>query len=130
QLRGLERGPGALEDPGARLALQEEGRHRRPHRVAGVHHPAHRQPLAVRRRRRSVGRRRGKAVGGTDMKIRWLIALVALLGASCRTKQNSALVVTKVVLGEISGTSCKYVPGSGEVVFANIDPATHSRGYR
>ena len=62
------------------------------------------------------------------MKIRWLIALAALLGASCRTKQNSALVVTKVVLGEISGTSCKYDPGADEFDFANIDPAANSGG--
>ena len=45
--------PVLCEDPDPRLALQEEGGHRRPHRAAGLHHAAHRQPLAVRRRRRS-----------------------------------------------------------------------------
>jgi hypothetical protein len=62
------------------------------------------------------------------MKIRWLIALAALLGASCKTNQNSALVVTKMVLGEVSGTACKYDPGADESDFAHIDPAANSGG--
>ncbi len=62
------------------------------------------------------------------MKIRWLIALAALLGASCRIKQNSALVVTRVVLGQVSGTICKYDPGSDEFDFANINPAANTGG--
>jgi hypothetical protein len=62
------------------------------------------------------------------MKIRWLIALAALLGASCKTNRNSALVVTKMVLGQVSGTTCAYDPGSDEFDFANIDPAANSGG--
>lgn len=62
------------------------------------------------------------------MKIRWLIVVAALLGASCKTKRNSALDVTKVVLGVVSGTACKYDPGSDESDFARINPAANTGG--
>src|SRR5262249_1081492 len=136
QLRSLERGAGAFEAPGAGMALQEEGRHRRPHRAAGLHHAPDRQPLAVGRRGRTLRCRRLEAVGGTDMKTRWSILLVALLGVSCTTQnKNSALVVSKLVLGTATTdpgpppvTSCAYDPGSVEFSFAQINPAANNGG--
>jgi len=63
------------------------------------------------------------------MKTRWLIALAALLGASCKTNnRNAALTVTKMVLGTVSGTACKYDPSADETDFASIDPAANTGG--
>ena len=62
------------------------------------------------------------------MKARWLIALAALLGASCKTNRNSALIVTKMVLGTLTGTTCSYDPSGDEFDFAQIDPAANTGG--
>ena len=37
-------------------------------------------------------------------------------------------MVTKVVLGTLSGTSCSYDPGTDETDFAHIDPAANNGG--
>ena len=70
------------------------------------------------------------------MKTRWSILLAALLGASCSTNnKNSALVITKVVLGTATTnpgpppvTTCAYDVGSVEFSFAQINPAANSGG--
>jgi hypothetical protein len=70
------------------------------------------------------------------MNTRWSILLAALSAASCSTNGgNSALVVTKVVLGTATTdpgppatTTCTYAPGSEEFDFAQIDPAANSGG--
>jgi hypothetical protein len=63
------------------------------------------------------------------MKTRWLIAFATLLGASCKTHgRNSALTVSKVVLGTLSGTTCTFDPSADEANFAHIDPAANGGG--
>jgi len=70
------------------------------------------------------------------MNTRWSILLTALLGVSCSTKnKNSALVITKVVLGTATTdpgppvtTTCAYDTGSVEFDFAQIDPAANTGG--
>jgi len=63
------------------------------------------------------------------MKTRWFILLAAVAAASCKiNNRNTALVVTKVVLGTLSGTSCSYDPGTDETDFAHIDPAANNGG--
>jgi len=67
------------------------------------------------------------------MKIRWLIPMAALLTTSCMTGNlNSALVVTKMVLGTATttgtSTSCSYDANSVEFEFAQIDPAANTGG--
>jgi hypothetical protein len=62
------------------------------------------------------------------MKTRWIVVLAALAGASCKINRNSALIVTKVVLGTLQGTVCSYDPGASESDFAQIDPAANTGG--
>jgi hypothetical protein len=70
------------------------------------------------------------------MNLRWTILLAALLGASCMTNnKNSALVITKVVLGTATTdpgpppvTTCSFDVGANEFSFAQIDPAANSGG--
>ena len=70
------------------------------------------------------------------MKTRWSILLAMLLGVSCSTNnKNSALVITKVVLGTATTdpgpppvTTCAYDVGSSEFSYAQIDPAANTGG--
>ena len=63
------------------------------------------------------------------MKTRWLIALAALLGASCKTSgRNSALTVTKIVEPTLSGTACKIDSSADETDFVRIDPLANTGG--
>jgi len=70
------------------------------------------------------------------MKTRWSILLAMLLGVSCSTNnKNSALVITKVVLGTATTdpgpppvTTCAYEVGSSEFSYAQIDPAANTGG--
>ena len=62
------------------------------------------------------------------MKTRWFILLAAVAAASCKTNRNTALVVNKVVLGTLNGTTCSFDPGTDETDFAHIDPAANNGG--
>src|SRR4051812_7334577 len=70
------------------------------------------------------------------MNTRWSILFTALLGVACTTKNNnSALVITKVVLGTATTdpgppvvTTCTYDPSANEFDFAQIDPAANTGG--
>lgn len=70
------------------------------------------------------------------MNPRWSILLAALLGASCSTNnKNSALVITKLVLGTAETlpgppvtTVCKFDPAGTEFDFAQINPAANTGG--
>jgi hypothetical protein len=69
------------------------------------------------------------------MNTRWFILLPALLGVSCSTKMNSALVVSKMVLGTLTTlpgppptSYCTYDPGGTEFDFARINPTANSGG--
>ena len=70
------------------------------------------------------------------MNTRWSILLLALLAVSCSTNnKNSALVITKVVLGKAETdpgpppvTTCKYDPTSDEFSYPQIDPTANTGG--
>jgi hypothetical protein len=69
------------------------------------------------------------------MNTRWFIPLAALLALSCSTgNRNSALVVTKMVLGTPTTagtppvTSCAYDASAVEFDFARIDPTVNTGG--
>jgi hypothetical protein len=70
------------------------------------------------------------------MKTRWFIPMAALLALSCSTgHRNSALVVTKLVLGTATTnpgppavTTCSYEAASPEFDFAQIDPTANTGG--
>jgi hypothetical protein len=69
------------------------------------------------------------------MNTRWFILLPALLGVSCSTKMNSALVVSKMVLGTLTTVAgppptsfCTYDPGATEFDFAQINPTANTGG--
>src|SRR5258708_13655763 len=65
------------------------------------------------------------------MKTRNAILLLALLAASCTTKnQNSSLVITKVLAGKASGvgaaTTCSVNAGDSETDFLTYNPAVNA----
>jgi len=69
------------------------------------------------------------------MNNRWFILLPALFGVSCSTNMNSALVVSKMVLGTLTTSAgppptsyCSYDPGATEFDFAQIDPTANTGG--
>jgi hypothetical protein len=69
------------------------------------------------------------------MNTRWFVPMAALLALSCSTgSRNSALVVTKVVLGTSSTagtppvTTCSYDVSGVEFDFARINPAANTGG--
>ncbi len=69
------------------------------------------------------------------MNNRWFILLPALFGVSCSTNMNSALVVSKMVLGTLTTSPgppptsyCLYDPGATEFDFAQIDPTANTGG--
>jgi hypothetical protein len=63
------------------------------------------------------------------MKRRWHILLAALAAASCKlSNRNTSLDVTKVIIGKLDGTLCKYDPSADEFDFAHINPAANSGG--
>jgi hypothetical protein len=64
------------------------------------------------------------------MKMRTHILLAALLATSCMVKsnKNSAIVITKIVVGKSAGVPpvCTFSPGDAEFSFARVDPAVVS----
>ena len=69
------------------------------------------------------------------MNNRWFILLPALFEVSCSTNMNSALVVSKMVLGTLTTSAgppptsyCSYDPGATEFDFAQIDPTANTGG--
>jgi hypothetical protein len=71
------------------------------------------------------------------MNPRWSIPFAALLAVSCTNQnRNSALVITKLVLGTATVTNpgppptivCSYDPSADEFDFAHIDPAANTGG--
>jgi hypothetical protein len=63
------------------------------------------------------------------MKRRWLILLAALAAASCKlSNRNTALVVTKVVIGKLDNNLCTYDASANEFDFAHINPAANTGG--